>query len=367
MNKTSDTKDCTMTVIPPPHILSLHHTHTQGIILQHDIMPPCRGTWRSVFQIPCWGPRLIASSATAHVELRFNCLVAMSLQDSVTGLKGTEFQLWTERVMACGVSGSVARRGQRGTESTCCDKEDDEMITSTLYLHVSKQVTCKQTSSLMQISEWGLVPGVWQKVYWFIVPLHVPSLWVGDCESEAYVWVRVVCCVCVWAGQAALPVIFPVPRSAHWCIPPTCHQFWWITPDDIFTFRRVKHHSFLSAPVFAVSSCHNTDLWQHFGKSFDLQRTTQGRGAEDFYSLFYARPSKTCIYLHQGRGWRRLFHSHHSSFWHLCCWTVSRSVAPRAARPVAYRQWRKTRRKSWWQKSPSSKFWRNCTWKKDQT
>lgn len=48
-------------------------------------------------------------------------------------------------------------------------------------------------------------------------------------------------------------------RGSHWCISPTCHLFWWITP-DIFPIRTVKHHSFLSAPAFTVSSCQQRSL-----------------------------------------------------------------------------------------------------------
>lgn len=80
-------------------------------------------------------------------------------------------------------------------------------------------------------------------------------------------------CVCCESRTDALPVIYSVSQCAHWCISPTCHLFWWITP-DIFTIRRVKHHSFLSASAFTVCSCQQRPLTT-FG---ELPKNNSGEG-----------------------------------------------------------------------------------------
>ncbi|KAJ0068943.1 hypothetical protein NL108_015217 [Boleophthalmus pectinirostris] len=59
-----------------------------------------------------------------------------------------------------------------------------------------------------------------------------------------------------------------MPRCAHWCVPPTCHQFWWITP-DIFFIGSVKGTPFSklhSSRTAAVKRTHFSSLQDHISK-----------------------------------------------------------------------------------------------------
>lgn len=174
---------------------------------------------------------------------------------SVSRLKGREFQLWSTRALAGYLSVALKWRNvaqkipvviNSRPYRAMCPNQPWTCVVINLKQRVISCSTCMQ---------W-----LWDS------NLHVNACCVRVC---------CVCpCVCCERGQRCFASNFQASRCAHWCILPTCHQFWWITP-DIFTIRRVKHHSAL------FTSYQQGPL--AFGRLSFAKNNSEGEGFEDFF------------------------------------------------------------------------------------